>query len=162
MDRHTSRRDRRIRPFIASIAFVLQFSVPVVSPAAEIEREIPVAHDGRGSTVHVEISQEGARQTAIPVISVTEPTMEKVVGRLGNKVDGAVRQIGAQAPSSCPAVAPPVEVTTRTAKSVFKAVRDFLRKKQAPVPAPQIGSGFPLPERQAAAQGTAVSSTDRN
>ncbi len=62
------------------------------SKAAEIEKMIQIAHDGDGSAFHVEISREGVRQTATPVLSVTEATMEKASKRILESVRGYLKR----------------------------------------------------------------------
>ena len=139
----------------AALAFVLAILACGAAVASDLERQIPVIQDTTGSELTIEISREGSRQTAIPFLTLSEPTVQriedriaKVTTRLAAKmtlaeeaVEDAVPPIGMGGTpredsgptqttlSSLPPL--PGEITIRNVKNFLKGLRASRKEKPA-------------------------------
>ncbi len=121
----TSRRSPWMRSFrFALPLLVLGGGVPF---AAEVTREIPVARDRGGSECTVEITRDGARQTATPTASITEPTLERIAGQIEERTGIDLRQGDSLAKTFRSAGIPEGEITARDAKAMLRELRDGVR-----------------------------------
>jgi hypothetical protein len=128
--------------------------------AADLGQEIHVAKDRGGSELKVEITPDGARQTATPSASIAQPTIGRIREQIGQRT--GMRQ---EDPPGKPFEAggsPEGEITARDAKSLIKTLRDYIRgsgaRAESPVTDPATVSG----EKHATVDGDSASIPGRN
>ncbi len=124
--------------------------------ASDVERRIPVSRDAAGSGLTLEISRDGARQTATPFLTVYDPTVRRIEDRIAKKVaefstkgiaDGAALEKsisgigrtrdpreGFDPHGTALASSPPVpgEITLRSVRRFIKGLRSSRGEKPAP------------------------------
>ena len=149
-----------------SLAFVIAALASGTAMAADVEQQIPVIRDTMDSGLTLEISREGARRTATPILTLHDPTVQRMRDRIAKKTDRiAVKEIPPGAPavgslsgsglkgtpgddsgrpepsvSSLPPL--PGEITVRNVRSFLKKARAARKEKPAPVVV------VPLPEQR--------------
>jgi hypothetical protein len=141
---------------LAVLAFVLAFLACGAATASDVERQIPVIQNTRGSELTIEISREGTRQTATPFLTLSDPTVRRVEDRIAKvatllaakatlaeeAVEDAVPRIGmggtpredAGPPQTTLSSLPPLpgEITIRNVRNFLKGLRAFRKEKPAP------------------------------
>ncbi len=164
MKTQTGGRLPQIGTLFVAFAFACLAAVSVF--AGEIEREIPVLHDGAGSRLTVDISREGTRQTATPCLLLTEGSMARASKRVhenagttasGEPSTSAQDRIGSiretvrdridQARLSHPDIEVPKEITARSVRKLFRSVRASLKERQAVAKAPPAAPAHAPEER---------------
>ena len=152
---------------LATVAFALAFLACGAAMASDIERQVPAIRDAAGSDVTIEISREGTRRTATPVLTLNYPTVQQIEGRIAKKTAGlAAKGILPEATAEGPncrtgltgtpredsgrpktslSSPPPVEeITVRSVKGFLKELRASRKEKPAPaavVAAPELRLG---------------------
>ena len=139
---------------MAALAFALTFLACSAATASDVERQIPVIRDAAGSGLTTEISREGARQTATPVLTLQNPTVQRIEDRISKKTDrfaakeipSVTPQAGSARPETTLASPPPVpgEITVRSVAGFLKGLRASRKEKPAPavtVPTPELRLG---------------------
>ncbi|MHB1013516.1 MAG: hypothetical protein ACYC37_11565 [Desulfobacteria bacterium] len=151
MKMRTTGRAQRI-----GFAFALSFLACGAANASELERRIPVIRDTAGSGMTMEISREGARQAATPVLTLNNPTVERIEDRIGKMIARlAAKEIPAEATvaDSAPRIGPggtprdesgrpetslssrltvPEEITVRSVRNFLKGLRASRMEKPGP------------------------------
>jgi hypothetical protein len=140
---------------IAALSFALAFLASGTAIASDIERQFPVIQDAAGSNVTVDISREGTRQTATPILTLNTATVRKIEDRVAKKADrltgeipseetiagalpamrlaGSPRDHSAQPGTGISSRTPvPEEITVRSVKRFLKELRASRKEKQAP------------------------------
>jgi len=141
---------------LATVAFALAFLACGAAMASDIERQVPAIRDAAGSDVTIEISREGTRRTATPVLTLNYPTVQRIEGRIAKKTaglaaKGILPEATAEGPncrtgltgtpredsgppqtilSSLPPL--PGEITIRNVKNFLKGIRATRTEKPAP------------------------------
>ena len=135
--------------------------------AAELAREIPVARDRGGSEVKVEITREGARQSAVPTASLAEPTFDRITGQIEKRTGLDLRQ--GDSPAKAPAGVADGEITARDAKMLLRTLRDRIRGKGAHAVHPPASPELPAAdhatvsaERPTITEGSSAAPAGRN
>jgi len=155
MKMRTAGRVQRI--VLAAIPFALASLACGGAMASDVERQIPVTRDSAGSGFTVEVSREGTRRTATPVLTLNDPTLQRFEERIAKDIARlAAKRIpsGAFARGPVPGIDPtgtprngsgrpeiclsslpsiPEEITVRSVKSFLNRLRDY--RKKTPVPA---------------------------
>ena len=129
MKMRTAGRVQRIG--LAALAFALAPLACGAAMATDVERQIPLLRDTAGSGLAVEISREGTRQTATPLLTVKKPTIQRIEERIVRIVEKTARLAEKEIP--------PGEITVGSMQGFLKAFRTSLKEKPAPavVVAPQ-------------------------
>ncbi|MCR4308763.1 MAG: hypothetical protein NUW14_01885 [Deltaproteobacteria bacterium] len=137
------------------LAFALAFLVCGTAVASDVERQVPVTRDTAGSGLTMEISRDGARQTATPFITLYNPTVQQIEDRIGKMIDrvaaketssGTPREDSGRLETTLSSLPPlPGEITIRTIRGFLKGLRSSRKEKPAPavvVPAPELRLGM--------------------
>jgi hypothetical protein len=141
----------------AALASLLIFLACGAAIASDVERQIPLIRDRAGSGLTLEISREGARQTATPFLTLSDPTarrfedrIAKAIVRLAEQAVPAGEAVADSIPRLAPAGTPredtgrpqtslaslpplPGEITIRNVRNFLKGLR--ASRKESPVPA---------------------------
>jgi len=160
---------RAQRVGFAALAFALAVLAAGAAVASDVDRRIPVFQDTAGSGLTLEISREGARQTATPYITLNDPTVRRAEDRIVKKTSrlmakepppgvtaadspsqvGLTRtpRDGSGHPAAALASLPPApgEITIRSVKGFLKSLRSSRKEKPAPavvVPTPELRFGM--------------------
>lgn len=151
---------RTPRIAFAALAFAVAFLASGAAVAADVERRIPVVRDAAGSDVTVEISREGTRQTATPVLAVSGATVERIEDRIARKVAELARHeipSAATVVGSLPEIGPngtpgkdPGEITARGVRAFLKRLQASRKERPMPaavvaVPPQRLGMADPSP-----------------
>jgi len=152
MKMRTSGRVQRIGR--ATMVFALAFFAGTAASASDVERRIPVIRDTADSGLTMEISREGNRQTAIPFLTLSNSTAQRIEDRIAKKTPGAdVKEIASGTSREDPgrreatlsSVPPmPEEITIRTVKGFLKGLRSSRKEKPTPAvvaPPPELRLG---------------------
>jgi len=152
-----------------TLAFALAFLACAAAYASDVERRIPVIRDTAGSGLTTEISMEGTRSTATPFLTLYNPTVQRIEGRIAKKTAllaskknhpeaaaaGSPSRIGSTEttregsglPETTLSSLPPVpgEITIRTVKGFLKGLRSSRKEKTDPAvvaTAPELRLGM--------------------
>ncbi len=141
-------------------AFALAILACGTAMASDVEWQIPMIRDTVGSGLTVEISREGTRQTAIPFLTLYNPTLQQIEDRIVRIVKKTARLAEKETPpeatagnslsrvglagtlpegsgppetriSSQPPL-PPGGVTVRSVQGFLKGLRSSRKEKSAP------------------------------
>jgi len=141
---------------IVALAFALVILACMDAMASDVERQIIVTRDTAGSGLTMEISREETRRTATPVLTLNNPTVQRIGERISKKiarlaakeipseatVAGSVPWIGltggprgdsGRPETGVSSMAPvPEEITARSVKSFLKGLRASRTEKKGP------------------------------
>jgi hypothetical protein len=109
----------------AALAFALAILACISAMASDVERQIPVIRDTAGSGLSIEISREGTRQTATPLLTLYNPTVQEIENRIVRIVKITARLAEKEIP--------PEEITGRSVQGFLKGLRASW--KETPTPA---------------------------
>ena len=154
---------------VAAVALAIALLAGGAAMASDVERQIPVVRDTAGSGLTTEIAREGTRQTATPFLTLHDPTVRRIEGRIEKltarlavkmtlaeeTVADAVPRIGlggtpredSGRPDATLSSLPPLpgEITIRNVKNFLKGLRASRKEKPAPVasvPVPELRLGM--------------------
>ncbi len=108
----------------AALAFALAILACISAMASDVERQIPVIRDTAGSGLSIEISREGTRQTATPVLTLYNPTVQEIEDRIVRIVKITARLAEKEIP--------PEEITGRSVQGFLKGLRASWKETPAP------------------------------
>jgi hypothetical protein len=147
-----------------ALAFALAFLACGAASASDVERQIPVIRDAGGSNLMIEISRDGARQTATPVFTLNNPTAQRIEDRIAKKTSGLAaketpsgtsREDSGRSKTTISSMPPvPEEITARSVKGFLKELR--ASRKEKPAPAVVVTA----PEERLGRTGTSLSETN--
>jgi len=139
---------------IAALAFALVFLACGAAMASDVERQIPVIRDTAGSGLTMEISRERTRQTATPVLTLQNQTVQRIEDRIAKKTDrfaakeipsGVAREDSGRSETTLASPPPvPEEITVRSVAGYLKGLRASRKEKPAPAvvaPLPELRLG---------------------
>ena len=107
-----------------ALAFALAILACISAMATDVERQIPLLRDSAGSGLAVEISREGTRQTATPLLTVKKPTIQRIEERIVRIVEKTARLAEKEIP--------PGEITGRSVQGFLKGLRASWKETPAP------------------------------